>query len=125
MNSKILKWLILFFLCITINVEGNDNYVDKVVDAIYWAEGGAKTKYPYGIKSVKVKSVAEARAVCYNTVNRKHIDWIAQGRKGDFLVFLQKTYCPTSGNLTAKERELNGYWLKNVRYFIVNPKTIK
>lgn len=45
--------------------------------------------------------------------NRKR--WIAKGSKGDFIDFLGNVYCPTKGDLTARERELNKNWIPNVR----------
>lgn len=67
--------------------------INKIVNAIYRAEGGNKTKYPYGIKSIKTKGRDDARKICINTVNHAYRDWISAGSKGDFIDFLSKRYC--------------------------------
>ncbi|NBQ67422.1 MAG: hypothetical protein EBU46_00780 [Nitrosomonadaceae bacterium] len=124
-----MKWKILFTLLLTLllnicNAAVDTNYVSRVVDAIYWAEGGAKTKHPYGITTVKVKNATEARERCIFLVSSCFDRWDTNGRKGLFLEALQKTYCPTTGWLSYNERRLNGYWLKNVRFYIANPKPV-
>lgn len=125
MRLKILFMLLLMLLLNTASFAAVDtNYVNKVVDAIYWAEGGAKTKYPYGIKTVKVANTAEARNRCTFLVSHCFDRWDNNGRNGLFLETLQKTFCPTAGRLSYNERRLNGYWLTNVRYFIANPKPV-
>lgn len=81
----------------------------RLADAIYRAEGGAKTRHPYGICSVRVQSAAHAREVCLRTIRRRHGEW--DGR-GCFIQSLASTYCPHSvdprGNLN---------WVQNVRRF--------
>lgn len=104
--------------------------VDQLADAIYWAEGGKNTNFPYGIKSVGCDNEDECRRICKNTI-RNNI--IRHKRKSmaapimaqqTYLEFLQSRYCPTSGNLTASEEALNGHWLKNVKWFLNHPKEI-
>lgn len=99
-------------------------YIAKVVDAIYWAEGGKKASHPYGVMIPKL-SHDQARQKCLAIVEKKYIEWKKSGKNVKFLPFLQQTYCPTTGKLTSKERELNKYWLKNVSWFVEHPKPVK
>ena len=46
-----------------------------LADAIFWSEGGHKTKYPYGIKSVRTNGYADARQVCLNTTRNSYNRW--------------------------------------------------
>lgn len=91
-------------------------YVSNVVAAIYRVEGGDKTKYPYGIKSVKVSGKDEAKRVCENTVRNNLARWRKAGAKGEYLDFLADRYCPPSvdpkGNLN---------WKNNIKKIITCP----
>lgn len=86
---------------------------EKIADAIYKAEGGAKAKKPYGILSVKVSSEAEARRVAINTIKNNWKRWQEAGRPGEYLAFLARRYAPigAANDPTA----LNRNWLKNVK----------
>lgn len=99
--------------------------VELLADAIFWAEGGYKTNFPYGIKSIKCEGYDECRKICKNTIknNIKRYKTNALAEQS-YLRFFQSRYCPTTGNLTASEEALNGYWLKNVKWFLDNPKEI-
>lgn len=44
------------------------NDINTLTDAIFLAEGGEHTSYPYGIKSIRVKNATEAREVCRRTI---------------------------------------------------------
>lgn len=83
----------------------------KLADAIYLAEGGAKTAHAYGILA-KYKHTTPRQA-CLNTIANAQRDWDG---KGDFIAFLGARYAPTVG---AKNDPtgLNRNWIKNVRYF--------
>jgi hypothetical protein len=111
-----------FSLCIILllwasNIKADDLYINKVVDAIYLAEGGTKTKHPYGVM-LHCHDTKEYRQVCFNTVKHSYIKWEQIGKPGDFITELGKIYAPTSGKITSKERELNQYWVRNVSYFV-------
>ena len=90
-------------------------YFNKVVDAIYKAEGAPKAKVPYGILSVKVSSKAEARKVCYNTVKNNWGRWEKAGRPGCYLSFLANRYCPVGAE---NDNGTNKFWQKNVEAFL-------
>ena len=77
---------------------------DAIANAIYKAEGGHKTKHPYGILS-KYKHTT-ARQACLNSIRHRLRQW---NGKGDFIRFLGLTYSPPS---------INPYWVKNVHYFL-------
>jgi len=76
--------------------------IHKIADAIYYAEGGKKTRYPYGItpkdSKIKTKNVSHARQICLNTVSRVYREWISEGNPGHFIDYLSKTYCPPNAN---------------------------
>jgi len=91
-------------------------YFNEVVDAIYIAEGGAKTRHPFGILSVKCEGYQECREVCFNTVRNNYFRWIDSGRKGEYLAFLANRYCPVGASNDPKG--LNRNWLGNVSKLI-------
>lgn len=88
----------------------------RIVDAIYRVEGGPKARKPYGILSVNVSSHAEARRVCYNTVQNNHNRWLRAGRPGSYLDFLADRYCPPSVDPTG-----NRNWKRNIRAILRVP----
>lgn len=90
------------FACETIQV-------DKLVRAIYFVEGGAHAKFPFGIKSVRCEGYENCRCVCRNTVRNNILRWNKAGCPKDFISFLGTRYAPTS------DSPLNKNWIKNVR----------
>ena len=114
-----MKHLIIVFMALnalTLNALAVDLNVDQLADAIYLAEGGAKTRHPYGI--LKKYKVTTPRQACINTINSALKRWHKQGKKGnanDFIVFLAKTYCPIGA--VNDPTGLNKNWVKNVTYF--------
>jgi len=95
-------------ICYAETIKGMD--VDKLANAIYKAEGGAKTRHPYGILT-KYKTTTPRQA-CINTIKHALRDW--NGR-GDFIEFLGKRYAPVGADNDPKG--LNKNWVKNVKYF--------
>lgn len=83
--------------------------LSSIVGAIYIAEGGSSTKYPYGIKSIQTKSLSHAKRICENTVRNSHIKWAELGKPGDFIKFLGTKYCPPSEDPVGHEN-----WVRNV-----------
>lgn len=81
---------------------------DKIVAAIYHAEGGVKAKRPYGVLSVPCDSRSECKRVCQNTVANNYKRWMQTDRAKPFLVFLRDRYAPLS------HHKLNANWLRNV-----------
>ena len=86
---------------------------DRIADAIWRVEGGAKARVPYGILSVPVRDAAEARRVCLNTIRNNHKRWIKAGRPGDYLDFLADRYCPPSVDPVG-----NRNWKRNIRQIL-------
>ncbi|UOF78290.1 hypothetical protein [Caudoviricetes sp.] len=104
-----------FFPAIPAFAESSMN-AGKLADAIYKAEGGARTSHPYGIL-IKYKHTTPRQA-CLNTIASAEIRFKKQSVEKDFIVFLGNTYCPTKGNnLTFDEKRLNVNWVTNVKYF--------
>lgn len=85
---------------------------EQIADAIYYAEGGAKTNHPYGIL-IKYK-ITTPRQACINTIKHARRDW---NGKGDFIEFLGSRYCPVVG-ADNDPKGLNKNWVKNVKYFL-------
>jgi hypothetical protein len=86
-------------------------YRDKIVKAIYIAEGGAKTKYPFGIKSINTNGdYNKAKRICENTVSNNWDRWVKAGKTNNYIDFLADRYCPPSCD---KQGNLN--WKKNIR----------
>ena len=86
--------------------------VDKLANAIYIAEGGSKTRHPYGI--LKRYKVTTPRQACINTINSNYKRWVKAGKRGDFIEYLGRTYCPIGAK--NDPTGLNKNWVKNVRY---------
>ena len=84
---------------------------DKLADAIYLAEGGAKTSHPYGILA-KYKHTTPRQA-CLNTIKHKYGDWVKFGSNGDFIEYLGSKYAPI--NCANDPTGLNRNWVKNVK----------
>lgn len=83
---------------------------NRIADAIYRVEGGAKARKPYGILSVNVKTELEARKVCINTINNNFARWQKQTAQSNFLDFLANRYCPPS-----VDRVGNRNWKRNIK----------
>lgn len=83
---------------------------NRLADAIFHAEGGSKTKHPYGI--LKKYKTTTPRQACINTIKSNLKRWDG---KGDFIEFLGKTYCPIGAK--NDPTGLNKNWVKNVKYY--------
>lgn len=84
--------------------------IERLADAIYKAEGGAKTNWPYGI--LKRYKKTTPRQACINTIKHGLRDW---NGKGDFIAFLGNRYCPVG--VKNDPKGLNKNWIKNVNKF--------
>lgn len=83
----------------------------KIAHAIYHAENSHK--YPYGIKSIPTFGNKEyARQICLNSIRNARRRWELSGRRGDFICFLSRRYCP------RKEHRLNKNWVRNVKFYL-------
>jgi hypothetical protein len=84
---------------------------EQIANAIYVAEGGAKTKHPYGILAHYKNTTA--RQACINTIKHAQKDFNGQG---DFIVFLGSRYCPVGAS--NDPRGLNKNWVRNVKVIL-------
>lgn len=82
--------------------------IDRLANAIYYAEGGTKTAHPYGILAHYKHTTP--RQACINTINHALRDW---NGKGDFVSFLGARYCPVGAK--NDPTGLNRNWVKNVK----------
>ena len=106
MNKYMLGFMLLFVCSNAHAVE-----VDKLVNAIYIAEGGANTSHPYGILE-KYKTTTPRQA-CINTVNHALRDYTKEVFSDyEFIVFLGNRYCPVGAE--NDPTNLNKNWIPNV-----------
>lgn len=101
--------LFCFFILMTLAYADNKivskGYTDvQICEAIYKAEGGTKTRHPYGVLT-KYKHTTPRQA-CINSIKSARKRWNGEGH---FIVFLGKTYSPPS---------INPHWVNNVSYFL-------
>jgi len=94
----------------------------EIADAIYWAENSKK--YPYGIKSVSCDTVAECRRICLNTIrnNIKRYNDYGYKEYDSYLEFLSSRYAPIGAS--NDPNNLNRNWIKNVLFYLQNPKEV-
>lgn len=97
--------------------------IPKIVDAIYWAEGGPKTRYPYGVKSIDTGGDHnKARRICETTIYNRYYLWQSKTKEpladnvDSFIDFASLTYCPVG--------EGNKNWRKNVKFYYHKPKPL-
>jgi hypothetical protein len=86
---------------------------EQIANAIYKAEGGAKTRHPYGILTKYKKTTP--RQACLNTIKNQRIRHAKHNCGKDFLTCLRDRYCPIGCD---NDNGTNKNWLKNVRYFL-------
>lgn len=100
---------LLFVTACAVQASLTQAEADRLANAIYHIEGGTKTRYPYGIKSVKTSN---PRAVCLRTIQNAHNDWLLYGRTRhtDFLAYLALRYCPPESDPVGHRN-----WLPNIR----------
>lgn len=92
----------------------SSNQISSIVSAIYKIEGGAKTKYPFGIKSINTNGNYEkARRICQNTVINNIKRFKLQNTYTNYFLFLADRYCPPSS-----DRQGNLNWRKNIQVIL-------
>lgn len=91
---------------------------DQLAMAIYHAEGGAATKYPFGIRSVYCGSFIDCKRCCKETIrnNRKRFILYGHKRYQSYIEYLASRYCPSTGRENAQGE--HNAWIKNVNYFL-------
>ena len=106
--------------------ESIDGYtITEYVRAIYAAEGGEKAQYPYGIRSVHCGTIQECERVARNTVknNIKRYNDYGRNQFVSYIEFLGSRYCPTQGKLSTREKEVNKFWISNVKFHLVKNRS--
>ena len=85
---------------------------EKMCEAIYRSEGGDRTNYPYGIKSVSCATKMECKAVCIKTMRHYKKDFARHGGHGvkNFIKYASFRYV----GLRDRTREA---WEKNVNFY--------
>ena len=110
--KKIIIFAILWVLFVSLYICYADEYsTQEICNAIYIIEGGEKTNYPYGIKSVQCNGKKECEQVCKNTIENNRKRFAKQTKEKEFLKFLQSRYCPDS----VKGCET---WLPNLKFYL-------
>ena len=85
-------------------------YTDnQLADAIYRAEGGTKTRFPYGVRSIKCDTKEECQQICLNSIKNAKKRWLKAGKPEDFIVFMGRRYSPPN---------INPHWVRLVKYFL-------
>jgi hypothetical protein len=104
------KYFLTLVLCaVSVNAQITDTQINQLADIIFIVEGGNKTKYPYGIKSIDTKGNKEfARRICINTIRNNYKRWTYAGKTNSFVNFLGNRFCPPTAH------KLNQNWQTNV-----------
>ena len=116
MNKGLLAWIIAAIILLTMfsasGAEMSDSRANQIADAIYKIEGGANTKWPYGIKSIKTSN---PRQVCINTIKNNYSRWQKSGSSKPFLDYLADVYCPQSADFKGNQN-----WKANIHKLITD-----
>lgn len=86
---------------------------EQIANAIYLAEGGAKTSHPYGILAHYKHTTP--RQACLNTINSARKRFVKQNKEKDFVHFISLTYCPIN---CENDNGTNRFWYANVTMFL-------
>jgi hypothetical protein len=114
-----IMFLSLAVLLLTIYVASADNRnFERIADAIFLAEGGNKTRFPYGVRiwdleRAQWRPSLTPRAECLAIIRRQHDCWAGKDRPGDFINFLARVYCPVTDSDQGQQN-----WIRNVKHFL-------
>jgi len=87
-----------------------------IVTAIRYAENGGKGR-EYGILHKRCPKTYRGQAGwCAATVQKNYDRWVKAGKRGEFIDFLGRVYCPVGAE--NDPTGLNKHWTKNVRHFV-------
>ncbi len=102
---------IMLILVLMALARADEVYTDnQIANAIYYAEGGIKTRHPYGIKSINTYGNKDyARKICLQSIQNAKKRWLKAGMPEDFIVFMGRRYSPPN---------INPNWVKLVKYFL-------
>ena len=114
--------ILVLFLCFISLAHAAEEYSnERIVNAIYLAEGGKKAISPFGILSVKCEGLDACRRICLNSIRNQRIRHAKHNCGLTFLECLANRYAPTK-NATNDPNKLNRFWLSNIRYFLEKNK---
>lgn len=119
MKNKLTFFLIfkLFLFAPSSFGQISTNLANKIADKIYLIEGGAKTKHPYGVLSIKTSGNQDvARRICLNTIRNNYSRWQKSPKTNDFLTFLGNKYAPVGAD--NDKNNLNVNWIKNIHKLV-------
>lgn len=88
---------LIFFLLLATMARAEEYYSNnEIADAIFIIEGGYKSSYPFGIKSVYCSGYDDCRQVCLNTISNNRVRYAEYGYRQykSYLEFLASRYCP-------------------------------
>jgi len=111
MGNKWIFVLLFVFYCYPLwQCYGENLDENKLCEAIYRSEGGDRTNYPYGIKSVSCETKDECRIKCIESVRNQFKLFTRHGGKGvkNFIREFARRY--DSGDSRAGQ----AIWIKNV-----------
>lgn len=100
-TTTLLLNIIYFFAFMPLTTHAAETYSDdQIVQAIFYAEGGSRAQYLYGIRSVRYANAQEARRICANTVRNNRARYARYGHRTHrtYLEFLASRYCPVGAN---------------------------
>lgn len=106
-NKLILSFLFVFLITTEAHAEQMPDF-NRLVKAIYFAEGGSATRHPYGVLG---KWSIPAKQVCMNTVKNQWKRHLKHNCGKDYFTCLRDRYCPIGA---SNDNGTNKYWLKNV-----------
>lgn len=84
--------------------------VNKIADGIKKVESSFRV--PYGIETIPLKGKTKkekevyARKICINSINNNWERFNKAGKPGDFLIFMNRRYCPNNMNWSVNLRSI-------------------
>jgi len=112
MRQKPFKWKIGAILAVLLAFLSQNAYsldIDKLVDAVYKAEGGKKASVPYGL--IYDKWCIKEGACRYYAMEILGIHANRCDNSSDIIHCIGSYYSP------PKAHKLNSHWVKNVKYW--------
>lgn len=93
-------------------------FADEMLSAVFYAEGGSATRYPYGVKSIKPRDAHHAREITRRSIDLNYGRWVRAGRPGGntpdaFVRFMAARWCPVTSDPQG-----HANWVRNVRILL-------
>lgn len=75
---------------------------EQFAQAIYRVEGGSRTKYPFGVKSIDTGGdYAKAKRITEVSIRNNYARWIKAGKPVSFIKFMALRWCTPSADPTG------------------------